>query len=61
MIQLTPIDQTVVGQELIQMGIERGEKEIREKTARSLLSYGTAYPGPNFSGNRVEHKGGEGP
>ncbi|MDM8550717.1 hypothetical protein QUF72_11590 [Desulfobacterales bacterium HSG2] len=40
MIQLTPIDQTVVGQELIQMGIEKGEREMREKTARNLLSMG---------------------
>ncbi len=36
MIQLTPIDQTVVGQELIQMGRE----EEKKKTARNLLSMG---------------------
>ncbi len=36
MMQLTPIDQTVVGQELILMG----EKKNQEKTARNLLSMG---------------------
>ncbi|MDM8522986.1 DUF2887 domain-containing protein [Desulfococcaceae bacterium HSG8] len=40
MIQLTPLDQTVAGQELIQMG----EKRNQEKTARKLLSMGLLTP-----------------
>ncbi|MDM8522462.1 DUF2887 domain-containing protein [Desulfococcaceae bacterium HSG8] len=44
MIQLTPIDQTVVGQELIQIGMDKGEKKTQKKTARSLLSMGLLTP-----------------
>ncbi|MDM8522461.1 DUF2887 domain-containing protein [Desulfococcaceae bacterium HSG8] len=44
MIQLTPLDQTVAGQELIQIGMDKGEKKTQEKTARSLLSMGLLTP-----------------
>jgi len=36
MVQLTPLDKTVAGQQLIQMGIEENRKE----TALNLLSMG---------------------
>jgi predicted transposase YdaD len=37
MIQLTPLDKTVAGQELIQMGMLKGRKEGRKETALNLL------------------------
>jgi DNA-binding transcriptional MerR regulator len=40
MIQLTPLDQTVAGRELIQIGRDQGRTETRKETARNLLSIG---------------------
>ena len=40
MVQLTPLDKTVAGQELILMGREEGQYETRKETAMNLLTMG---------------------
>ncbi len=40
MIELTPIEETVAGKELIQMGWDKGEKKAKEETAVNMLKIG---------------------